>query len=309
MLGEGTSLWAQEMRQRRLRVRRAALLAVLAAALLGLYLFMRSPYFALDHLRIRGYQRLDPATIRDWAGIPPGTLIWRVDPGAVARRLEAHPRVAGAEVRWEWPRGLIIEIQERPAVAVLVDPAGRHWAELDAQGRILGAGRGTPALPAAVEAGATPPAGDGKGGAGGGEPGSPPGSPVPLLTWAEEGGAGGAGIPPLNLESPLVWDPGRFVPAPLTQAAGVAAVLAQAGLPDPPRRLVVGQGPVLVIQLASGVPVRWGLLDGEVVPRVRALAAALVALQGEAGPEAPAYIDVTDPDRPVLGPRRADPGR
>lgn len=320
-----------EVRQRRLRVRRVALLAVLAAALVGFYLFMRSPYFALDHLRIRGYQRLDPATIRDWAGIDAGTLIWRVDPGAVARRLEAHPRVAGAVVRREWPRGLVIELQERTTVALLVDPAQDRWAELDAQGRILAIGRGAPQVPVAdpaLEDEAAPAGagganeGSGEARAGGatapaGTPGADPGTvppPVPVLVTTGPAGSGAgvrgtAGAGGLGPQAGMVWEPGRFVPEPLARAAGVAAVLAEAGLPDPPQQLVVGEGPTLVIHLASGIPVRWGLLDAAAAPKVRALAAALVAVGEEGGAVRPAYIDVTDPDRPVLGPpRRAQDG-
>ena len=286
-----------EVRRRHLRVRRVALAAVVAAVLVGFYLFMRSPYFALDHLRIRGYQRLDPATVRDWAGIPAGTSIWQVDPGAVARRLEAHPRVAGAVVRREWPRGLLIELQERPTAALLVEPAAARWAELDAQGRILAIGEGAPG--AGLEG-------------------------VPEIRWAASvrdrkvldelatAGLGDAAGPAVGAQEAapgalrFAWEPGRFVPEPLARAAGVAAVLAGAGLPDPPRRLVVGDGPSLVIGLASGVPVHWGLLDGSVEGKVRALAAALVAAREGTG--RPAYIDVTDPDRPVLGPPGAETG-
>ena len=331
-----------EVRRRHLRVRRVALAAVVAAVLVGFYLFMRSPYFALDHLRIRGYQRLDPATVRDWAGIPAGTSIWQVDPGAVARRLEAHPRVAGAVVRREWPRGLLIELQERPTAALLVEPAAARWAELDAQGRILAVGQGAPAaglegvpeirwaasvrdrkvLDELATAGlgdaAGPAAGAGAGdrgaGTGAGERAgeAAPGAPAGGTGSGDPAQAAATGDPAVGAQEAapgalrFAWEPGRFVPEPLARAAGVAAVLAGAGLPDPPRRLVVGDGPSLVIGLASGVPVHWGLLDGSVEGKVRALAAALVAA-GE-GTGRPAYIDVTDPDRPVLGPPGAETG-
>ncbi|ADU50985.1 Polypeptide-transport-associated domain protein FtsQ-type [Thermaerobacter marianensis DSM 12885] len=326
MVPEGTSLWAQEVRRRRLRGRRMALAAGVAALLLGVYLFMRSPYFAVDHLRIRGYQRLDPATVRDLAGIPAGTLIWRVDPGAVARRLESHPRIAGAVVRREWPRGLIIELQERATVALLVEPGGDRWAELDVQGRILAAGRGTPPglVPSgragrasagrpvqgsrAARAGGTGTAG--KGGSAGQSAGAAPGAdatvpaPVPVLEWAAGAPSGGQGNGPA-----VVWEPGRFVPQPLAQGAAVAAVLEAAQLSDPPRRLVVGEGGTLEVRLASGLTVRWGRMDTGTDAKVRALAAALEAVAQDPAAARPAYVDVTDPQRPVLGPPAEEPGQ
>ncbi|HEY8393957.1 MAG TPA: FtsQ-type POTRA domain-containing protein [Thermaerobacter sp.] len=148
----GTSLWAQKVRERRRRLRGAALSLLLAAALTAGYLFMRSPLFAVDHVRVKGFERLTPEEIRDLAAIPAGTLIWRLSPDAVARRVESHPRVAGAVVRREWPRGLVIEIRERRPVALLVtrgDPS--RWAEVDGQGLVLAAGEGRPpAVPGTV---------------------------------------------------------------------------------------------------------------------------------------------------------------
>ncbi|HEY8552017.1 MAG TPA: FtsQ-type POTRA domain-containing protein [Thermaerobacter sp.] len=303
MVPEGTSRWALEVRRRRLRARRLAVGAGLVALLLGLYLFMRSPYFALDHLRIRGYERLDPATVRDLAGIPAGTLIWRVDPDAVARRLEAHPRVAGAVVRREWPRGLVIELQERATVAVLVERDGPRWAELDAQGRILASGRGDPPRPTASAPGQ-------------GRPG--------VAAWADDGGEAGRGgtaapVPLVEWEAPperdapsadlrILWEPGRFVPEPLARAAAVAAALEAAPLPEAVVRLVAGPGGVLEVHLASGIHVRWGRSDVAPSAKVRALAAVLAAVDRDRGAR-PAYIDVTDPERPVLGPPARDDGR
>lgn len=302
MVPEGTSRWALEVRRRRLRARRLVAGVGVAALLLGLYLFMSSPYFVLDHLRIRGYQRLDPATVRDLAGIPPGTLIWRVDPDAVARRLEAHPRVAGAVVRREWPRGLVIELRERATVAVLVDRDGPRWAELDAQGRILASGRGEPPRPAAPAAGgggrAGAPPTEGGDGAGAGDGADA----VPVLVWdAPSAGDARSAVPP------IAWEPGRFVPDPLAQAAAVAAALEAAPLPEPVVRLVARPGGLLEVQLVSGIRVHWGRSDVAPSAKVRALTAVLAAVDRDAGAR-PAYIDVTDPDRPVLGPPAREGG-
>lgn len=260
----GTSLWALKVRERRRRWRGAALSLMAAVAVTAAYLFMRSPLFAVDHLRISGFERLTPEEIRDLAGVPAGTLIWRVTPEAVARRLESHPRIAGAVVRRAWPRGLVIEIRERRPVAVLVSGGETpRWAEVDGQGLVLAAGEGRPPeLPRAVRL---------------------------------DGIAGGP------------WQPGRPVEDDLLPVVRVAAALEAAALSDPARDLRVQAGGTLRVRLASGLEVRWGRADEDAVAKVRALAAVLAQLERE--PRPARYIDVTYPQRPVVGGQGSAPGR
>lgn len=259
MADRGTSLWAVEVRQRRRRLRGAMLGLLLAASLTALYLFMRSPIFAVDHLRVTGYERLTPEEIRDLAGIPPGTLIWRVDPAAVARRVERHPRVAGAAVRREWPRGLAIEIRERrPAALVVTGGDAKRWAEVDGQGIVLAAGDGDPPeVPGAVLVGGGPP--------GALRPGQPVGEEL-LAAVRVAAALGAAGLPDparamqleaggtlrLTLASGIEVRWGRAADAVADKARALVAVTAELAreprpvgyidVTDPQRPVFGGQG-------------------------------------------------------------------
>lgn len=253
---EGTSLWMLRVQRRRRRARGALVSVLVAAALLAVYAFLRSPYFAVEYLRISGYQRLTPEEIRQLSGVAPGTLIWRVDPEAVGQRIARHPRVGAVEVRREWPRGLAIRLRERRTVAV-VAAAGEptRWAEVDADGVLVAVGSGSP---------------------------SPP-----------------EGVPRLELPSPPRWRGGERLPGPARAAVRVVAAASAAGLSDPLRGARLLPDGSLRMTLASGVEVRWGAVDEGLDAKLRALQGVLAALAEEPAP--PAYVDVTDPQRPVAG--------
>jgi len=93
----------------------------------------------------------------------------------------------------------------------------------------------------------------------------------------------------------------------LLPAVRVAAALKAAALPDPARDLRVQAGGTLRLRLASGTEVRWGRAEEDAAEKVRALAAVLAQLERE--PQPARYIDVTHPQRPVLGGQGSGPGR
>ena len=116
------------------RRRRRGLLSVLllVVALAAAFMFLRSPYFAVVEVEVRGLQTLTAEEIVAWSGIESSVLIWRIEPAAVARRVEQHPAVAGAAVERLWPNRLRITIRERTPVAVM-----RYhglWLLVDGQG-------------------------------------------------------------------------------------------------------------------------------------------------------------------------------
>lgn len=105
---------------------------LLVVALGAAFMFLRSPYFAVVEVEVRGLQTLTAEEIVAWSGIESSVLIWRVEPTAVARRIEAHPAVAGASVERLWPNRLRIDVRERTPVAVM--PYHGLWLLVDAQG-------------------------------------------------------------------------------------------------------------------------------------------------------------------------------
>lgn len=122
------------------RWRRWAIVAVLVAVTLGTtgYLLANSSMFALRYVTVEGTSRLTPTEVLNAATVHEGTSLFRLDPGAVARRVERLPPVADAVVSRKWPHGLIIRVVERrPAGVVmtagraeLLDPTGVPFASV-----------------------------------------------------------------------------------------------------------------------------------------------------------------------------------
>ncbi len=111
---------------------RRRLPAGLGAAVLAMALWMfgepgwgalrHHPYFAIDELVISGHgPSLTEDAIRDWLGVRDGSSLWEASPARLRERLEAHPRIAWAAVRREFPGRFEIKVREhRPqAIAVL----------------------------------------------------------------------------------------------------------------------------------------------------------------------------------------------
>jgi cell division protein FtsQ len=94
-----------------------------------------SPRFAVGAVEVRGAARVAPERIRAAAGIAPGTNIFRIDPAAVAARVQALPEVRRVDVVRELPNRVTVLVEERRPFTLV--SAGRlHW--VDEQGRLLG---------------------------------------------------------------------------------------------------------------------------------------------------------------------------
>lgn len=81
----------------------------------------RHPYFAVTRVVIHGTdQALTPQDVRDWLDLGPTTTVWDATPGRVQARLAAHPYVAHARVRRQFPGALEIVVRERRPRAIVV---------------------------------------------------------------------------------------------------------------------------------------------------------------------------------------------
>lgn len=126
--------FTERARQRRLR---AALpwavgAAVLALAGLAGWLVYNTSIFGVSQVRVNGTELLTPDEVREAAGVAPDTPLAKVDLSEVRRRVAELPPVDRATVRREWPDALLVEVQERVAVAVV--PQGGRFLLLDAEG-------------------------------------------------------------------------------------------------------------------------------------------------------------------------------
>src|SRR5438093_82001 len=112
-----------------------AVAAPLAVAFSAHWL-LTTPRFAVVSVDVRGASRVPTAEILAAAAVEPGTSLFRLDPGAVARRVEAIPEVRRADVVREFPNRIVISVEERRPFT-LVHSGRLHW--IDEEGRVLGA--------------------------------------------------------------------------------------------------------------------------------------------------------------------------
>jgi cell division septal protein FtsQ len=129
----------------------AALLA-LGAHVTLVHWALTAPRFAVGAVEVRGAWRVPAERIVEAAGIPAGINFWRLDPDAVAARVEALPEIRRVDVVRELPNRVTIVVEERRPFT-LVHGERLHW--LDEEGRVLGVEPSAVALPVPVISGLT----------------------------------------------------------------------------------------------------------------------------------------------------------
>ena len=84
-------------------------------------LLREHPYFAIHDVRVNGAGPLLTRTeVIEWVGLRPGTSVWDASPSRVRKRLKAHPMIARAAVRREFPGRVVIDVRERRPAAILM---------------------------------------------------------------------------------------------------------------------------------------------------------------------------------------------
>ncbi len=130
-------------RRRSHRLRRVVRLLPLAALVVlaplgvaaGARWLLTTPRLAVARVEVHGASRLPVEKVLAAAAVEPGTNMLRLDPRAVAARIEALPEVRRADVVREFPNRVVISIEERRPFT-LVHASRLHW--LDEEGRLLG---------------------------------------------------------------------------------------------------------------------------------------------------------------------------
>jgi cell division protein FtsQ len=80
---------------------------------------LESPYFSVREIQVRGGDRVRGGELVVMAGLKHGMTIWNIDPTAVEKKFAKHPWVRRVVVRREFPRRVLIEVEERSPKAVL----------------------------------------------------------------------------------------------------------------------------------------------------------------------------------------------
>ena len=102
-----------------------------------------SPYFSVREIQLRGGDRVGGGEFVAMAGLKHGMNIWKIDPAAIEKKFAKHPWVRGVLVRREFPRRVVIEVEERVPKAIVamgnlyyVDADGLVFTEVGAGDRL-----------------------------------------------------------------------------------------------------------------------------------------------------------------------------
>ena len=125
---------ASEQRRRRGVVVLAVL--VVLAAFAALFALTRSPLLDVDRIEYRGLGVVSEETIAEASRIHVGEPLTSVDAAASARRIEAIPVIATAQVRRDWNGLVVISVTERTPLALMTTSEG-ELVTVDATGRVL----------------------------------------------------------------------------------------------------------------------------------------------------------------------------
>lgn len=125
---------------------KAAFFALAVVAVIGgvAWALAGSKLLVVRSVTVTGTHLVTKAEVSGAADVPLGTPLGQVDPGAVARRVEAIRQVASATVSKSWPDSLAITVTERVPVAA-VPMAGGGYDLVDKAGVIVRWSRARPA--------------------------------------------------------------------------------------------------------------------------------------------------------------------
>ena len=147
------------LRSRRIEVFRAKgrkrLVLVLGALgivvlLLGTLAVFASPLFSVKQVEVNGALYTSDEVLEPILSQVRGEPILTVDTNAVRTKVQALPWVRRAEVRTDFPRTLVIDVDERTPAAVYIGGDGR-WRVIDRDGRVIAVELGQPIDYMAVE--------------------------------------------------------------------------------------------------------------------------------------------------------------
>lgn len=80
----------------------------------------RHPYFSVQEIRVTGSHKVSNSQIVSLAGLRLGMNIWDVNPKMIEAKLNRHPWIRRKIVRREFPRRVLIRVEEWVAKAIIV---------------------------------------------------------------------------------------------------------------------------------------------------------------------------------------------
>ncbi|HEX2226498.1 MAG TPA: FtsQ-type POTRA domain-containing protein [Candidatus Binatia bacterium] len=92
---------------------------MLVAARAARAFVLESPYFSVREIQVRGSNRIRGGELVAMAGLKHGMTIWNIDPVAIEKKFSKHPWIRNVVVRREFPRRVLIQVEERAPKAIL----------------------------------------------------------------------------------------------------------------------------------------------------------------------------------------------
>jgi cell division septal protein FtsQ len=75
-------------------------------------------YFAVREIQVRGGDKVRGNEIISMAGLRHGMNLWNIEPATIEKKISRHPWVRRVLVRREFPRRVVIEVEERKPKAI-----------------------------------------------------------------------------------------------------------------------------------------------------------------------------------------------
>ena len=95
------------------------------------------PYFSVREIKVHGGEKVGGSEIAAIGGLSHGMSIWKIDPRTIEIKVAKHPWVKRVLARREFPRRVVIEVEERVARGIVVlgklyyvDPEGFVFKEV-----------------------------------------------------------------------------------------------------------------------------------------------------------------------------------
>lgn len=95
---------------------------------------VESSYFSVREIQVRGAEQVSGDEVVAMAGLRRGMSIWSIDLAAIEKKIGRHPWVRRVFVRREFPRRVIIDVEERTPKAIV---AMRKLYYVDADGVVF----------------------------------------------------------------------------------------------------------------------------------------------------------------------------
>lgn len=105
-----------------------------AAAAAAPAFFFESSYFFVREIQVRGGEKVGGDEIVAMAGLKHGMNIWKIELAGIEKKVAKHPWVRRVLVRRDFPRRIVIEVEERTPRAIVA--LGKLYY-VDAEGMIF----------------------------------------------------------------------------------------------------------------------------------------------------------------------------